>query len=104
MPESMAKSKLCKALEGTVCLFCVPILLPAIYGCTEKVEVTSTSPKGISMSGACWGLLSYGALAEWVMSVSWLFYMLSTGWDLVHVWEWNRILATVPSNWQKRTE
>jgi hypothetical protein len=102
IPQSMAKSKFCKTIEGTVCMLCVPIVLPAIYGCSSKVHVTRVSPIEISMTGSCWGLLSYGAVLEWVMSTSWLLYMLSTGWDVVHLEEWNEDLREVPGDWRSQ--
>jgi hypothetical protein len=98
IPESMRLSKLWKTIEGTVCLFYVPVVLPAIYRCSGEVKVMNIDPKEVSMSGICWSLLNYGAVAEWTMSVSWAFYMLSTGWDVFHLWEWNATLRAVSSN------
>ena len=101
-PRSMSRNSPWKKAEATIATICGIVMLPGMYGCAFRVTVLSFDPKETSMSGFCYGWLSYGGVAEWVLSVSWIFYMMSTWWDLVYVWEWNEIVKDVPADWAMR--
>ena len=103
MPKTMAQSKAAKNLEGIVCMFGTTVLLPAIYGCSSEGQILSIDPKVVKQSAHCYAMLSYAAVFEWIMSVGWLFYMLSTAWDLVYLWDWIEELRKVPAIEIKRS-
>lgn len=54
-----------------------------IYGCSFNESGT-----GPLVSRQCYSLVSFAAVAEWIISICWVGAMVTTGYEILHVRQW----------------